>query len=182
MGQSRSTDDDRRSWRAKYRPYIIAVTLAFVMTMLVAPEVNETDAMMPAIKAGSVLVTTKTSYSEKRGMPEREEIVILDKDAAKKLTDDNLIARVVGLPGDTIKINNGKIYLNGKEYGENNADDIEIGIKEIKVKKGHVFLLCDNRMINNDSRNSKLGQVDAEKIKGNVKLVIWPLSDIGGVQ
>ena len=49
------------SWRLRYRPYIVAAVLAFVLTMLVAPEVNEGDGMEPALKGGQVLVVMKKS-------------------------------------------------------------------------------------------------------------------------
>ena len=52
---------DQVSWRRKYRPYIVAGVLAFVLTMFVAPEINEGTAMEPTIKDGQVLIITKTS-------------------------------------------------------------------------------------------------------------------------
>lgn len=147
------------SWRRQYRPYIVAVTLAFVMTMLIAPEVNEGDAMSPTIKDGQVVIITKTSYSAKRGVPEKGQLVILEKTAAVNLTKDNLIARVTGLPGE-------KAAVDGTE---------------VTLGKNEVFLQCDNNDEKMDSRNKKLGPVDMKLIKGNVKFIIWPLSSIGGV-
>ena len=107
---------DQVSWRRKYRPYIVAGVLAFVLTMLVAPEINEGTAMEPTIKDGQVLIITKTSYSAKRGKPDLGQVVILDKTLAPEVYEDNIISRVVGLPGDTIEIKDGKVYRNGKEY------------------------------------------------------------------
>ena len=52
---------------------------------------------------------------------------------------------------------------------------------KVTLSKDDVFLLADNRDSKTDSRNKKLGPVDMREIKGNVKLRIWPLSDIGGV-
>ena len=84
----------KKGWSQANAPYIIAATLAVIMFMLVAPEVNESDAMSPTIRDGDFLVVSKTSYSAKRGVPERGQIVILEKKAAEGVSDDNLIARV----------------------------------------------------------------------------------------
>lgn len=169
------------SWRRRYRPYIAAAVLAFVLTMLVAPEVNEGNAMEPTLRDGQVLVITKNSYSAKRGEPELGQVVILEKTLAPDVSEDNIIGRVVGLPGDTIEIKNGKVYRNGKEYITEGGISGAEGKLKVKVGKDDVFLLSDNRDSTIDSRNKKLGTVDMREIKGNVKFVIWPLSDIGGV-
>lgn len=73
----------KKGWRQANAPYIIAATLAVIMFMLVAPEVNEGDVMSPTIRDGDFLVVSKTSYSAKRGVPERGQIVILEKKQRK---------------------------------------------------------------------------------------------------
>lgn len=168
------------NWRRRYRPYIVAAVLAFVLTMFVAPEVNEGKDMEPALKDGQVLVVTKTSYSAKRGEPELGQVVVLEKTYAPEVSEDNLISRVVGLPGDTIEIRDGKLYRNGKEYQKDNNTAAGADMK-ITVSEDDVFLLSDNRSSDKDSRNKKLGTVDMREIKGNAAFVIWPLSDIGRV-
>ena len=65
--------------RRRRSPYMLAAALAIVMFVLVAPEVNEGNAMSPTIDDGQVLVVSKTSYSAKRGAPDRDQIVILEK-------------------------------------------------------------------------------------------------------
>lgn len=173
--------NQQESWRRRYRPYIVAGVLAFVLTMLVAPEVNEGTAMEPTLKDGQVLVITKTSYSAKRGQPDLGQVVILEKTLAPDVSEDNIIGRVVGLPGDTIEIKNGKVYRNGKEFVTENGISGAEGSLKVTVSKDDVFLLSDNRKSNVDSRNEKLGPVNMREIKGNVKWIIWPVSDLGGV-
>lgn len=169
------------SWRRRYRPYITAALLAFVLTMWVAPEINEGTAMEPAIKDGQAVVITKTSYSAKRGEPKLGQVVILEKTLAPEVSEDNIISRVVGLPGDTIEIKSGKVYRNGKEYITEQGVAGAEGSLKVKVSKDDVFLLSDNRAAKTDSRNEKLGPVNMRQIKGNVKFAVWPLSDIGGI-
>lgn len=178
----KSPYQSKASWRRRYRPYIAAAVLAFVLTMLVAPEVNEGKGMEPTLKDGQVLVVTKKSYSAKRGAPELGQIVVLEKKLAPEVYKDNIIGRVAGLPGDSIEIKNGKVYRNGKEYITEGGISGAEGHLSVKVSKDDVFLLADNRNSTVDSRNKKLGTVDMREIKGNVEFVIWPLSDFGGVQ
>ena len=174
--------DDDRAWKVKNRPYIYAVVLALVLTMFVAPEIQEGDNMSPTIDDGNAMVITKEHYSQKRGIPEIGTVVILEKNAATELSEDNLIARVVGLPGETIAIKDGKFYRDGKAYEVagtqgNLGEDMETVLGDEEV-----FLLSDNRDVKMDSRSAELGPVDMESIRGNVRLVIWPFSNFGGIE
>ena len=174
--------DEERSWKVKYRPYMYAAVLAIILTMFVAPEIQEGQAMAPTINNGSLVVITKEHYSEKRGIPKIGTVVILEKDGATAISKDNLIARVVGLPGETITIKGEKLYRDGKEYIVKGTEG-NLG-KDMKVKLGseEVFLVCDNRNLLMDSRSKKLGPIDMKVIRGNVRFILWPLSEIGGVK
>ncbi|MFR1365682.1 signal peptidase I [Lentihominibacter sp.] len=179
---NRSTNEQKYARRRK-SPYMVAVALAIVMFMVVAPEVNEGDAMSPTINDGQLLVVSKTSYSAKRGIPDRDKLVILEKNAknAQNVSKDNIIARVAGLPGETVEIKDGKIYIDGDEYVTENGIKGSDGDLKVKLTKDEVFLLCDNRDKYIDSRNEKLGPVNMKDIKGNVLFCIWPFSRFGGI-
>jgi signal peptidase I len=177
-----SQKQDDRPWKQRNRPYIYAVVLALILTMFVAPEIQESNAMSPTIQKGTLVVIKKDTYSVKRGIPELGSVVILAKDAATELSKDNIIARVVGLPGETITIKDGKYYRDNKEYKVkgstgNLGDDMTV-----QLASDEVFLLCDNRDIIMDSRSSKLGPVNMKKIRGKVLLGVWPFSEFGGIK
>ena len=174
--------DDERTWKHKNRPYIYAAALALILTMFVAPEIQEGDAMSPTIDNGNLVVITKERYSVKRGLPEIGTVVILQKDEATEISEDNLIARVVGLPGETITINEGQLFRDGKKYVVKETQGNLGEDMEVKLGKEEVFLLCDNRDVQMDSRSAKLGPIDMEVIRGNVRFVLWPFSEIGGVE
>ena len=171
-----------QGWKLRNAPYLIAACLAFVMVMLVAPEVNEGDSMEPAINDGDVLVVSKTSYSVNRGIPDRDQVVILEKNAATDVSEDNLIARVAGLPGEKVEIKDGSVYIDGDEYVTPGRIKGAQGDLDLTLSEDEVFLLCDNRDEELDSRNKGLGPVDMKDIKGNVLLRIWPLSGFGGIE
>ena len=167
--------------RRRRSPYMVAAALAIVMFMVVAPEVNEGDAMSPTIEDGQVLVVRKTSYSAKRGTPDRDKLVILEKTVAPDVYEDNIIARVAGLPGETVEIKDGRVYIDGEEYVTENGIKGAEGEMTVKLTKDQVFLLCDNRDEEIDSRNELMGPVDMKSIKGNVLFSVWPFSRFGGI-
>ena len=166
-------------WRVKYRPYITATVLAFAFTMFVAPEVMEGSSMAPTLDDGQGTVITKKAYSENRGEPELGQVVVLEKVYSRCISDDNVIGRIAALPGDTVKVKKGKIYRNGEEIAT-----APKGMKDqkIEIPTNYVYLLNDNDDPTMDSRIPDLGLVDMKEIKGDVKFIIWPLSDIGKVK
>ena len=96
------------------------------------------------------------------------------------------IKRIIGLPGDTIKIEDGKVYLNGILLDEDYLPDgtetyiRENGIKsEFTVPEGYVFAMGDNRTGSQDCR--AFGCVPIEKIEGRVVIRIWPLTKFGAI-
>ena len=100
-----------------------------------------------------------------------------------------LVKRVIGLPGDKIKIDfvNGIVYRNGEALTEeytntptNLPENFPIN-GEITVEEGKVFVLGDNRNYSKDSRSNQVGQVDMRYIMGKAYLRIWPLNALGTV-
>ena len=169
--------------RRRRSPYMTAAALAIVLFLVLAPEINEGSAMDPTIKDGQVLVTSKlTHYSAKRGAPDQGKLIILDKVLSKEISDDNIIARVIAVPGDHVVIRDGIVYVNDEEYVTPNGIRGAEGELDMELTGQEVFLLCDNREEMLDSRDPKLGAVDMRKIKGNVLLRIWPLSKFGKVK
>jgi len=174
--------DKYRNWKINNAPYLIAMALAFVMVMVIAPEMQEGNAMKPTLSDGDVLVVTKSSYAPNREIPERDKLVILEKALDQDATDDNIIARVAGLPGETVEIKDGKVYIDGEEFISDYSEGETAGEMKIELGPREVFLLCDNRQEMIDSRHEGLGPVDMADIKGNVFFRVWPLSGIGGIE
>ena len=174
--------EDERPWKIKNRPYIYAAVLALILTMFVAPEKMEGDSMIPAIQPGDVMVIQKDTYSQKRGIPELEKVVILEKYSATEATEDNLIARIAALPGEKVTIRDNKFYRDGTlvQYDWMEGDLGED--QEIQLSEEEVFLLCDHLDAQLDSRSEHVGVVEMKDIKGNVVLILWPFQNFGGIQ
>ena len=96
------------------------------------------------------------------------------------------IKRVIALPGETVKIQEGKVYINGELFSEPYlAQDVEtasenLPFTDITVPENCVFVMGDNRPQSVDSR--KLGCIPLEKIESKVLVRIWPLNVFGKVE
>jgi len=144
----------------KYRTYLVAGMLAIIMTMFIAPEIQEGNAMSPTLMNGDIVVLTKETYSQNRGMPELGELVVLSKEAfGADYPEDNPIRRVTGIPGNIITNEDGT---------------------RIKVQANQVFVSAENPSEANNSGNVGAGLIKSSNIKGKVILRIWPLNNIGG--
>lgn len=98
---------------------------------------------------------------------------------------DSYIKRVIGLPGDHIQIQDGKVYINGEEYDEPYLDDsvvttsTNMAYVDLVVPEDCVFVMGDNREHSTDSR--AFGCIPLEKIEGKVWIRFWPFSSFGYV-
>lgn len=98
-----------------------------------------------------------------------------------ELNKISYIKRVIGIAGDKIQIENGKVYLNGEELQEEYlADGVitnQLNYNDIVVPEGYVFVMGDNRNQSADSR--VFGCIPIEKIEGKVWFRYWPLNEFG---
>lgn len=98
----------------------------------------------------------------------------------------NYIKRVIGLPGEHVKIENGKVYINGEELDEPYlqdgvvTDSLDGAFTDITVPEGCVFLMGDNRSQSTDCR--RFGCIPLDKLEGKVVLRFWPLNTFGTVE
>ncbi|SVC09857.1 uncharacterized protein METZ01_LOCUS262711, partial [marine metagenome] len=97
------------------------------------------------------------------------------------LPDDptrDLIKRVIGVPGDTVGIENGVVYVNGLPLQESYIRTRDTGyLSPVLIRPAHYFVLGDNRKASSDSR--LLGQIPLDNIVGEAWLSYWPLSNFG---
>lgn len=90
------------------------------------------------------------------------------------------VKRVIGLPGDTVSITNGILYVNGEELDESEYWDergnIALDMGETVIPENSVFVVGDNRNYSRDSRAWGVGSIPYERVAARAHYVIWPLN------
>ena len=161
----------------------ILISLAiffFIYTFLVQPHRVRGESMVPNFTDGELLLTEKVTY--RLYHPQRGDVVVFKAPVPNNV---DYIKRIIGLPGDEIKIQDGKIYINGKilvePYLASNVDiKTENFMQEgvpIVVGDHDYFVMGDNRGSSSDSR--MFGPISKDSIRGRVWLVYFPLIKTG---
>ena len=152
----------------------VAVIIFLVMNFTLQTSVVTGSSMEPNLHHGQRLVLSKVAYL--RHGPERGDIVVFDPPQNEGSIP--LIKRVIGLPGDTVWIDGGSVYVNEKRLLEPYIDDPpHYNYPAVTVPEGHYFVLGDNR---NHSADSHQGwTVPDENIIAMAWLSIWPIGEIG---
>lgn len=143
------------------------------------------SAMEPTLYNGEeVFINTKAYLLFS---PNREDVIAFyDREKALEGGEEPLIIfrRIIGLPGESVQIIDGKIYVDGKElkekYNYNPMTTAGIAEQEIKLGEDEYFVLCDSRVDSDDSRNSSFGMVKTEQIIGKVSFIVKPFSVVSG--
>ena len=142
------------------------------------------DSMCETLQDGESLIMDKISY--RFHDPERFDIVIFPG-PEENGENPYYIKRVIGLPGETIQIKDGKVYIDDEELTEDVygiTDYIEYsGLAEeaYTLAEDEYFCLGDNRPVSYDSRYEEVGPVSRDEFIGKVWIRIWPLSKFGDV-
>ncbi len=166
--------------------WIKALVIALVLVLLIrsflfAPFIVSGPSMQPNFYDGERLIVNKILY--KFRAPERGEVIVFHA-----TEDRDYIKRVIALPGEKVKVEGDKVYVNGKLLAEpyiqeevneaakrgttyNNRD-----FAEQTVPAGTVFVMGDNRPNSEDSRS--IGFISFDRIVGRTDLIFWPLSKI----
>lgn len=151
-----------------------AILIAILINLLLAqPTRVHGLSMEPSLHTDQRLVVEKISY--RMHGPRRGDIVVFNM---PQQSTELLIKRVVGLPGETVEIHSGMVYVNGTPLSEPYLDQETRGrFGPMVIPPLHVFVLGDNRSFSNDSR--AFGAVPIENILGRAWFSYWPLSDVG---
>ena len=155
---------------------IIGLTY-FIVTFVGQRTMVDGSSMEPTLSDGDNLIVDKISYRFKE--PERYDIIVFPYRHAE---NTYYIKRIIGLPGETIQIIDGYVYINGEELGEHYGMEVmlESGIAEEAIELGadEYFVLGDNRNHSSDSRDSKVGVLKRSEIIGRAWVRIYPFDEM----
>jgi len=126
--------------------------------------------MYPTLDDRSYVLVNKTSYRTE--LPEYGDIIVFHYPLDP---EQDFIKRVIGLPGDSIEVRDGKVFLNGKVLDEPYIAAPPRYVGLWVVPKNRIFVLGDNR--NDSSDSHSWGAVPVENLIGKAVAVYWPPSD-----
>ena len=147
-----------------------AVFLAFMAVMLYGIRTkNVGSSMEPLLCNGQDVLIDKVSYSI--SSPKRGDVIVFLPNG--NLNTHFYIKRIVGMPGESVQIRDGKVFINDEPYMGDVADDTRdagIAADEIVLENDEYFVLGDNRSNSEDSRSANIGNVKMSTIEGKVWL------------
>ena len=161
------------------RDLLVSVLVsAFIIIFLYQPVRVEGTSMLPVLEDQDRLFINKIAYRV-GGIEHGDVVVFLYPHDHSK----SYIKRVVGLPGDSIRIDEGKVYVNGSPLDERYVPlryTDERSQPETIVPPHEYFVMGDHRSISSDSRD--FGPVDRSLIYGKAAFVYWPMAQMGVVR
>lgn len=153
-------------------PYVvIIIVVVLIRTFIITPVRVSGSSMFPTLKNNEILLLKKYDKNYKRF-----DVVVVD------YYNDRLIKRVIGLPGDKIKFENNKLYVNGKYVEEKFKRNTRTSDFEYngKIPEGYYFIMGDNRGNSTDSRI--IGPVKKSSIKGKIAIRLFPFNKFGKIK
>lgn len=183
MEQSKWTEEIWGWAKSLFLGLAIAI---FIKIFIFSPYTVQGASMEPTLHNEERLFVNKfTAFTDSFN---RGDIVIIKRPEET----DRYVKRIIGLPGDTISMENDELYVNGEIVDEGYLQENMETAKQqsmkltedfgpIEVPVGNYFVMGDNRLVSMDSRNG-LGFIEEQTIIGKAQFVMLPLSNIRSVE
>lgn len=161
---------------------VVVVISLFIVTYITQRTMVDGSSMNDTLQDGDQLFVDKISYRFTE--PERYDIIVFE------LRDEpgvHYIKRIIGLPGETVQIIGGQVYIDGELlegdcYGKEVMQDARRAADPIVLGDDEYFVLGDNRNNSTDSRTEKVGNVKRSQFVGRAFIRVWPLKSFGLIQ
>ena len=167
-----------REWPVLLIEVIVAIVLGYLVTSHGLERIQVSgNSMNLILQDGDTILVNKMAY--KIFSPSRNDVIVFRQEGQEH--NYYSVKRVVALPGETVQIMDGILYINDKPYEEINKVEkmITAGVAEEKItlEKGEYFVLGDNRNQSEDSRYSSVGMITKKEIIGKAWIRLKPTFD-----
>jgi len=202
LSKPRPAEEQKRGSFLRELPILLVVALAVAIvlkTFVVQAFFIPSGSMEPTLEPGDRVLVQKVVYG-----PDRGDIIVFSDPQGRPGPDrgivggfvhwlsstlgierpehEDFIKRVIGLPGETVELRDGRLFVEGalihEPYLKGAVDTRDYG--PVRVPKGSLFVLGDNRLNSNDSRFG-LGFVPVDKVVGRAFAIVWPPSRAGWI-
>lgn len=163
--------------------WIVYIAIIIGLTWLIITFVGQRTrvsghSMEATLHDGDNLIVDKLSYHFRE--PKRFEIIVFPY---RHKENTYYIKRIIGLPGETVQVKDGYVYINGEKLDENYGlevmEDAGIAAEPIELGEDEYFVLGYNRNHSSDSRDPSVGILHRDELIGRAWVRIWPLDSIG---
>ncbi len=180
---SRRRRNRRRYYRYEILSFLIMVVVIYLLCTVTVRYVGQKtvvdgSSMAPALEDQDVLIVEKLSYRLQE--PQRFDVVVF-RYLYKE--DSYYIKRIIGLPGETVQIKDGCVYINDvlleENFGRESIENPGRANQPITLGSDEYFVLGDNRNVSSDSRDPSVANVAKEQIIGRAWMRVYPLERLG---
>ena len=159
-----------RNWIKEYIPYVIIIIMIIVVRLFIVTPVRVSgNSMIPTLSNGEIMLLNKLSDIN------RYDIVVISKDVA----GEEIIKRIIGMPGDSIEYKNNELYINDEVvkdiYGFGATEDFN----KVFLGSDEYWVMGDNRDVSLDSR--VFGKIKEDYIKGVTSFILYPFNKFGKI-
>ncbi|MCR4585145.1 MAG: signal peptidase I [Lachnospiraceae bacterium] len=193
INEENAEDKKEKTKRSKARSFLwelftnsLFLLAVLILTLLIVKYVGQRtvvigQSMERTLFDGDNLIVDKISYRFRD--PKRFEVVVFPYAYEEKTY---FIKRVIGLPGERVRIEDGTIYINGSPLNENYGAEVikkpGLAAEEILLGEDEYFVMGDNRNNSKDSRDPSVGNIHKKDLIGRAWLRLFPFDKIGFVK
>lgn len=177
--------EERSIWKELFG-WILYIVIIIGLTFLIITYIGQRtrvsgSSMETTLSDGDNLIVDKISFRFRE--PNRYEIIVFPFQHAE---NTYYIKRIIGLPGETIQVVDGYVYIDGElldeHYGNEVMDESGIAQDPITLGDDEYFVLGDNRNHSSDSRDPSVGVLKRENLMGRAWIRIWPFDKFGVIK
>lgn len=161
---------------------LVIMGLSFLIITFVGQRSRvDGSSMETTLSDGDNLIVDKISYRFRD--PKRYEIIVFPYQYKE---NTYYIKRIIGLPGETVQVKDGYVYINGEQLDEHYGNELMVdpgtATEPITLGEDEYFVLGDNRNHSSDSREETVGVINRDNLVGRAWIRIWPFSKFGVIK